>query len=584
MSKIIGFSIPANKNAIRPYIALDDNLTKEELIRRGWAVGPLYLPWPIYDTPKDGVKYYTVKEHSNFRNDLEKNNTFKYQGQYYTIHLHKPTPIPLTLPYWSVRGASNEEAVKIIMAAMNAPVIFNYHSERMYKIHWITKGGERVDMTLWLYDEEIGDDFSPYFAYETVGIPGLGYKSKLENWVVDTPPYDPLAGHPKQLYFDAYHTRDIEFTVHYPNCELGGDLCAGYEVTTEEDGDGHFLEAKVSFTGFFHEKVRSFVMSRFQPRTATNTVSCYVLSRQDEAKFVEKLSSKTISDQVKSFLYGDGSDAILSLKWFYGIRPNISTSQKVKITLGNFVMDGLTVPVFAGDFTQVYIGHVFVRGPFQDFRDYSNARYQMYIPMVGHIELNPSQVVGNNVHLLYTINLTDGSAIVTLATTGSGEDLTKKDGWYETANNIFTTSIEYGYNIPLNVKSVKDDYARTGEIISKSVAGGAAGAIAGSVPGALLGAVAGVASTNPTSSSYSSGSQTPNSNVMGDFTPKIYVFFNKDRGGDFSSAAGYPCGKLVKVADASGYLKAAMVYGTPPTTMQHSDEIVNMLKEGIRIS
>ena len=584
MSKIIGFSIPIDRSVIRPYIALDDNLTKEELIRRGWAVGPLYLPWPLYDTPKDGVKYYTAREHSIFRVDLEKNNTFKYQGQYYTIHKHNPTTIPLTYPYWSVRGASNEEAVKIIMAAMNAPVIFNYNSERMYKIHWITKGGERVDMTLWLYDEERGDDFSLDFAYETVGIPGLGYKSELKEWFVDTPPYNPFAGHPYQLYFDGEHTREIRFTVHYPNCELGEDLCAGYVVTTEKDVDGHFLEAKVSFTGFVHEKVRRFVMARFQPRTATNTVSCYVLTRQEEKKFVEKLSSKTVSDQVKSFLYGDGSDAILSLKWFYGIRPNISTSQKVKITLGNFVMDDLTVPVFAGDFTQVYIGHVFVRGPFQDYRDYSNARYQMYIPMVGHIDLNPSQVVGNDVHLLYTINLTDGSAIVTLATTRSGEELTKKDGWYETANNIFTTSIEYGYNIPLNVTAVKDITATTGEIVSKSIAGGAAGAIAGNIPGALLGAAAGFASTNPISSSYSSGSQTPNSNVMGDFTPKIYVFFNKDRGGDFSAAAGYPCGKLVKVGDASGYLKAAMVYGTPSTAMQHTDEIVDILKEGIQIS
>ena len=584
MSEIIGFSIPTNRSIIRPYLALDDNLTKKEIIRRGWAVGPLYLPWPLYDTPKDGVKYYTPREHSIFRLDLEENNTFKYEGQYYTIHKHNPAPIPLTLPYWSLRGATNSEAVRIIMAAMNAPVVFNYVSEREYKIHWVTSGGERVNMTIWLYNEEDGDNFSLYFAYETDGIPGLGYKSKLKDFVVDTPPYNLLSGHPDQLYFDADHTREINFTIHYPNCELGEDLCATYQVTTETDASGNFIEAKVSFDGFYHEKVRRFIMPRFQPRTSTNTVSCYVLNRQEEKKFVEKLSSKTISDQVKTFLYGDGSDSILSLKWFYGIRPNISTAQKVKITLGNFVIDDLVVPVFAGDFTQVYMGHVFVRGPFQDFRDYSNARYQMYIPLLGHIDLNPSQVVGKNVHLIYTINLTDGSAIVTLTTTEVGENLSKINDWYETPNNIFTTSITYGYDIPLNVKSVKDDLSKFGEVVSKSIGAGAAGAIAGNVPGAALGVAAGVASSNPTTATYSSGSQTPNSNVMGDFTPKIYVFFNKDMGGDFSSAAGYPCGKMVKVGEANGYLKAAMVYGTPSSTMQHTDEIVNMLKEGIYIS
>ena len=584
MSEIIGFSMPTSRDEIRPYIALDDNLTKKEIVRRGWAVGPLYLPWPLYDTPKDGVKYYTPRDHSSFRIDLEKNYTFKYEGQYYTIHKHKPVTIPLTLPYWSTRGATNDEAVRIIMAAMNAPVVFNYVSEHEYKIHWVTKGGERVNMTLWLYNEEDGDQFSLYFAYETDAIPGLGYKSELKDYIVDTPPHNLFNGHPYQLYFDAEKTRDIQFTIHYPNCELGDDMCASYAVTTESDESGNFIEAKVSFNGFYHEKVRRFIMPRYQPRTSTNTVSCYVLNRQEEAKFVEKLSSKNVSDQVKSFLYGDGTDSILSLKWFYGIRPNISTPRKVKITLGNYVVDDLVVPVFAGDFTQVYVGHVFVRGPFQDFRDYSNARYQMYIPMLGHIDLNPSQVVGKEVHLLYTINLTDGSAIVTLATTEGGGELTKTGDWYETANNIFTTSITYGYDIPLNVKSAKGDFSKFGEIVSKSIAGGAAGAIAGNVPGAVLGVAAGIASSNPTTSSYSSGSQTANSNVMGDFTPKIYVFFNKDRGGDFSSVAGYPCGKLVRVGEATGFLKAAMVYGTPSTAMRHTDEIINMLKEGIYIS
>ena len=75
----------------------------------------------------------------------------------------------------------------------------------------------------------------------------------------------------------------------------------------------------------------------------------------------------------------------------------------------------------------------------------------------------------------------------------------------------------------------------------------------------------------------------PNSNVMADFTPKINVMFNKGSG-DISLAAGYPCGKIVKVGEARGYLKAAMVYGTPSTTMQHTDEIVTILKEGIYIS
>lgn len=117
--------------------------------------------------------------------------------------------------------------------------------------------------------------------------------------------------------------------------------------------------------------------------------------------------------------------------------------------------------------------------------------------------------------------------------------------------------------------------------------GGGAGALAGA-PGAAIGAIGGAVSAvvggGGAQSTYSSGSLTPNSNVMGDFTPKLIRTVTKDVSGDISQATGLPCGKVVKVGDASGYLKAAMVYGTPSTTMQHADEIENMLKEGIRIS
>lgn len=324
-------------------------------------------------------------------------------------------------------------------------------------------------------------------------------------------------------------------------------------------------------------------MPRFQPRTATDAISCHVMNRGEVKQFVEKLYTKDIYDKIKNMLYGDGAGNILSLKWFYGIRPALSTTQKRRITLGNVVLD-ISTPVFAGDFTQVYMGNVYVGGKFGDYRDYTNMRIQAYIPMVGIIDLDPSAVVGKSLHLIYTVNLTDGSAIVTLSTTAGGGSLTKTEGWYETDNIVFTTSITYGYEIPLNIDSIRSAALTVGEIAVKTVAGGAVGAIAGNIPGAVLGALAGATSTTGVQTTYSSGSLTPNSNVMGDFTPKLIRTYNEDVSGDISLAMGRPSGRVVKVGSASGYLKAAEVFGTPSSIMQHSDEIVNMLKEGIRIS
>jgi len=614
-------------------VVIDDVVTKQDLIEWGWALGPV----PISGEPTPPPNPKAIPPHRGFYTRkyidglLASHLAMELDGSYYLIggsgspagvvveknegmndygEIVLPTQpfkrSPWEKWFWKydrwkeensdvintsdfkaynflvpqVTNASNPTAIDLILAGLSSPIDTDGLEPIVYHTEWVLDagvlgGGERREMTIWWY--RYGPDGGDSFLDRMV-VPGVDYFRSAKLRYEKLPP-------------NMSEPREVGVAVNFPHCEIGPNFCVYFKVQTNrrlyyDHADKHIIWATLAADFIsYPEKIRRIPMPRFQPRTTTNTVSCYVLNRQEEMKFVERISNKTISDQVKGFLYGDGAGAILSLKWFFGVRPAIPTTQKRKITLGNYIINDLSVPVFAGDFVQVYMGSVFVRGPFEDYRNYTDARYQMFIPMLGHVDLDPSRVVGKNVHLIYTVNLTDGSAVVTVATTEVTEELAKKDGWYETMNNIFTSSITYGYEIPLNVDSIKDVSARVGEVTVKAVAGGAAGAIAGNVPGALLGAAAGVASaTNPVQTTYSSGSLTPNSNVMGDFTPKIYVKFNKGTAGDLSPAIGYPCGKIVKIGDASGYLKAAVVYGTPSTTMQHADEIENMLKEGIRIS
>ena len=595
MSNIIGYSFyPATGyHYFRAFPTFDDNLTKAEIVRRGWAAGPLYLPWPLYDTPKDGYKYYNVKDFSAFRTDLEHDITFKHEGQYYTIKRYNALPSPLTLPYWNrERGVTNEYAISVIMTVMNGPVTANFKNEDVYSIHWVTYGGERVDEKVWIYNKNRGIPDEALGVYETTKIPGVGYTSQLKEWVIDD--------HEDEVAEYGYHprvvrivedSRRIIFPIHYPNCELGNDICAVYEVTPKYDNNKSIISVEVAFKGLFHQEVRRLIMPRYQPRTATSAISCYVLNKAGVQSFIDSLYTKDVYDRVKAMLYGDGAGNILSLKWFYGVRPNLSTPKQVKVSLGNVILEKVVAPVYDGDFVQVYMGYVNVTREYGDSRDITNVRYQAYLPMVGTVDLDPSQIVGKNLHLLYTVNLTDGSAVVTLASggvmQGGKPTLYKNDGgWYETPQIVFTTSITYGYEIPLNVDSIRSPSLLVGDIVTKAVAGGVAGAVAGNYEGAAIGAtfgaVAGAAGGVETT--YSSGALSPNSNVMGDFTPKLIRTINKDLSGDISYAVGSPSGKVVRVGDASGYLKAAMVYGTPSSTMQHTDEIVNMLKEGIYIS
>lgn len=605
--------------SFRAAVVDDTVITKKDLIEWGWARGPVEVVGrPTSVNPRAleyGGKYSNIAE---VKKDIARRRVFEYEGEYY--HLSpisvfrnhgtfgsdiEPSPPFRDSPwegfYWvnpnwraevgsalsdknfklinvlpTNTSASNPRAIELIEAALSAPHDNRGVDGEVYRGQWITEGNERVDFTVWLFNFG-ADDYET--IVERTAIPGVGYRYPIERLATYGQWPD------RALSADRRH---IAFTVLFPNCELGSDFCVNFTVDT--DGRlSYELKRQYIWTSllvrsvFFPTKIRRLAMPRFQPRTATDAISCHVMNRGEVKKFVEKLYTKDIYDKIKAMLYGDGAGNILSLKWFYGIRPALSTTQKRRITLGNVVLD-VSTPVFAGDFTQVYMGKVYVGGKFGDYRDFTNMRVQAYLPMVGIIDLDPSAVVGKTLHLIYTINLTDGSAIVTLSTTAGGAELAKTEGWYETDNIVFTSSITYGYEIPLNVDSIRSASLTVGEIAVKAVAGGAVGALAGNIPGAVLGAVAGAASTTGVQTTYSAGSLTPNSNVMGDFTPKLIRTFNEDVSGDISNAVGRPSGRVVKVGAATGYLKAAEVFGTPTTIMQHSDEIVNLLKEGIRIS
>lgn len=540
-------------------VVIDEMVTKADFIKWGWAVEEKYL------NKRDA------------ENAVRIGKAFEKGGKYYRLNVFGNKSSRYETPYWLGSGVTNVFALDLITAALSAPVAKQVERKAYYG-HWITTGGERVDMTLWHHrSSEKGEN-----TQEWAKIPGVGYEYRLNTFHSDSP-----AGE-WPFYADGFPW----ITVHMPNCEISPHTCVSFSIEAEEEPiTHHFTSTRlVHMSVFFPEKIRRLPMPRYQPRTTTDSISCYVLTRSLVKQFIADLYTTDTYEKVKQMLYGDGANNLLSLKWFYGVRPSITTPRSSKITLGNVVMDKSVAPVYNGDFVQVYMGNIRVPREYEDYRDYTIVRYQAYIPMVGVIDLDPAQVVGKHIHLLYTVNLTDGSAVVTLSTSNivvaGNPTLPKTDGWYDTPQIVFTSSITYGYEIPLTAESIRSSSLLAGEVVSKAVAGGVGGALVGNFVGAALGATAGAisAATSGVQTTYSAGALTANSNVMGDFTPKLIRTVNKDVSGDISQATGLPCGKEVKVGDASGYLKAAMVYGTPSTTMQHTDEIVNMLKEGIYIS
>ena len=330
-------------------------------------------------------------------------------------------------------------------------------------------------------------------------------------------------------------------------------------------------------------------MVRYNPRLQTSNVGCYVLTKADLNEFMVDLWTTTAIESIQKAFIGDGSNALLGLRWFYGLAEAIETRPiESHITLGNVPFD-TKAPVPVNEFIVYDFGSIATPAYFGDYRDWTEVVYKMYLPFIGIIELNPADILGKTLYLKYSINLTDGSAVCTLSTTATTPNGT---------GTIFTTTTSWGYDIPIKVDPIRDAMSLTGSIVSSvlpAVAGGAAGGMLSQslidkggqsheVSGGVGGALAGLMGTSAMAGqSYSTGSLSPNSNVMADFSAKLVTYRKTDLTGDLATAAGAPSGRTGTVGSFSGFVKASVVYNGGSLPMRQAGKIIALLQEGIYI-
>lgn len=295
-------------------------------------------------------------------------------------------------------------------------------------------------------------------------------------------------------------------------------------------------------------------MARYNPRIATSNVGAYVLTKENVRDFLKNLWTTDVIDSIRQTLVGDGSNAVLGLQWFYGLADKINTAgTPSKINVGNVSFNSVTsVPVATDEFVEFDFGSVAVPRVFGDYHDFSAIAYRAYLPFVGAIDLDPRDVVGATLYLKYRINITDGSAVAQLSTSPNSPD---------SSGLIFSTSCVWGYDIPIRVDPGRSPLLATLRTL------GASQYFDGSTP------------------SYSAGSLTPNTSVAGDFEAKL-ILYRRDEitnPAAVQTAVGKPSAASLTVGEATGYLKAHVVYNASSLPTRHAGEIIGLLQEGIYI-
>lgn len=346
----------------------------------------------------------------------------------------------------------------------------------------------------------------------------------------------------------------ISDTVDFPDVETTNDV-QSITVTEidpnspEYGGSGSGGDGELNPGG-------SNILSRFTPRISTGNVGAYKLNIAGVNSFLSELWNTDLVDQIRTSFIGDGSNALLGLKWYYGIGYSVPTASSSPINLGNVKFTDVgSFPVVSREFTTFSAGTVTVPSTYGDYRDWTLRTFKAYIPFCGLIDLTADQVVGKQLTLKYNINVTDGSGVVILSNSNDYKDI------------IFTASCSWGYDIPVRVEAVPDMTARIFN--------------ATGIP-SLIKAFGGMSG----SENYSTGELAPNSGVMGDFTPKLIIYTHNDVSGNLTATVGKPSNTVQSVGNFSGYLKAKSVQapsGVQSVPAVHMETIVQMLKEGVYV-
>lgn len=416
----------------------------------------------------------------------------------------------------------------------------------------------------------------------SVGSPG-GYSSGIRSLLRDgllNPSISGAGGMPKTWV----QTSDNQLIILSPYVDYNGEGWMYLVASTGFGGVGSGADQykTVHIKWIDTEDTGGDTMTRFNPRIKTGSMGAYVIGGANVDRlnrFTTDLWETDLIEGIRSSFIGDGRNALLGLRFFYGLAYSedlVVPNTWWFIKLGNVTFDVSALRTDS-EFCSFDFGELVVPRSYGDYRDYTEVQYRAHLPFLGIVDLDPQEVVGKSVYLRYMINLTDGSAIVSLSNDAN---------YPNSSGTFFSATCQWGYDVPLQIEAVRDTTSAAINLGLRTVGGIAAGAAVGGPVGAIAGGVVGAMSATDANQaqSYSTGSLSPNANVMGDFEAKIVAYRRDDLSGDIETSLGKAAGGNVKVGDLSGFAQFDVIYNGGILPMRRSASIIAKLQEGIYIN
>lgn len=275
------------------------------------------------------------------------------------------------------------------------------------------------------------------------------------------------------------------------------------------------------------------------------------------------LWSDNFIEQIKK-LFNDPMQAIIGLHKIYA-KPIDGGTQNIKV---GYLDSGVASLTVANQYTSIDCGTVQLSEQFHNVFDYSPyTDINLYLPFIGIVNLNVSDVMRSSIHIVYHVDVLSGACLaeVKIVRDSSGGTL------YQYSGNASVT-------LPISSGSYMGIVSAVA-----GVAGGIAGTIASGGSALPLLASSAGAMFNAHTRVEHSGGFSGNAGAMGAKIPYLIISRPQtEMASGFENYIGYPSNFTAAIGSCTGFIKVIECH-VENTTATNSEltEINTMLQEGV---
>lgn len=297
----------------------------------------------------------------------------------------------------------------------------------------------------------------------------------------------------------------------------------------------------------------------------------YTPTEAQVKSFNSFLWSASFVDVVKQLLQNP-FDAVISLHRMYLTIPSQTTGEIVIGKIGSGVFSAIPS-------SQHYIlncGSIDVLETANNASDYSGyTEAQLYLPFIGFVKLNPSEVINSRITVEYTIDIITGDCVAAVMVMKRGEERT----------NVWHRLYSFAGNCVERVPVTGMNYTALLATGASAIATTAVGAVAGGVAGGIAGGVAGAinVASKLGDTMQRSGSLSGNAGVLGPRKP--YILLTKKAmvyPDDYQELEGFPARARARLGTLSGFTRVTDVdLDDFAASAEEKRLLEDLLKEGV---